>query len=236
MKSWLARKISSGKLLTLPTYYRETGAPGHRPERYARKLLADFENPAESTRTRGWLQIEAELFRRWVESGSAPRSIHPVSGAVTARKTILPEGVTWIPPHAFPWPPPAPSIAYQHTPKSADPDSPTPPASHVRALPWPIFVLVLLCFAIAISAFEFTLAPPLRPDGTTMPTVLAILGAITFFLSLFAILLLNVLFLLIRIPRPTPRNPSANRPVPALPSGSRLMFDPWLDGCLEGES
>jgi hypothetical protein len=42
--SWLERRIQSGKLLVLPTYYPMNSAVGHRPDKYARALLAELQD------------------------------------------------------------------------------------------------------------------------------------------------------------------------------------------------
>ena len=98
VQAWLLRKIQSGKLLRLPTYYPQVGDAGHRPDKYARKLLIDLENPQDCAHPHAWRVLEADLFRRWVESGPSPRPIHPASGSVAARQVVAPEGVTWSPP------------------------------------------------------------------------------------------------------------------------------------------
>jgi hypothetical protein len=95
---WLDRKIRSGKLLTLPTYYPANGGIGQRPDKFARKLREELQGPGDLREGPFGPAFELSRFRRWVESSPQPRPIHPALGRTTLTEPVEPEGVTWLPP------------------------------------------------------------------------------------------------------------------------------------------
>jgi hypothetical protein len=72
-RGWLARAVASGRLIGLPSYRPKGGCFAQRPEKFARRMLAQLEecpdNPPGPVR-------EVLAFRNWVEAQPRP---HPWS-------------------------------------------------------------------------------------------------------------------------------------------------------------
>jgi hypothetical protein len=71
LEQWLRRKVRAGALLEYPTYYPPMAEIGRRPEKYARTLLAEFDNPELSRYPLAIIE-DARDFRLWIESQPRP--------------------------------------------------------------------------------------------------------------------------------------------------------------------
>jgi hypothetical protein len=218
-QAWLTRKIQTGKLLRLPTYYPAAGDAGRRPDKYARMLLAGWENPQEAVHPRAWYERETQCFRQWVASGPLPRPIHPASGSVAARDVVAPQGVSWSPPHdrGYVEPRPSPRLRRRHF--SVD-FRPRPVRSKTPVgIRW---IYVALCLG---WCFAYSRALRLPVSGGTFPVLLAV-GSSAFVVPLLWRVIWSSDPKLARL-RAGALRKSTDR-------GSMAMHDPWLDGFDEG--
>ena len=218
-QAWLARKIQSGKLLTLPTYYPQAGDIGRRPDKYARILLAGWQNPQEAVHPRAWFERETQYFRQWVESRPAPRPIHPASGSVAARDVVAPEGVSWTPPHSREYEErrPNPRIRRRHFSISLEP---RPVLLAVPMVARRIYFALCLAWPFGLN---WVLWPPV---SLPMARLVLILGVFLFLGPVFWRVIRKLDPVLAQMHPDVLRKPSDR--------GSRLMHDRWLDGIDEG--